>query len=97
MKVARYRAYGGPEHIEFADAPDPVAAEGMLLVKTHASSVNPVDWKIAQGFFPFNIIRAPLPYVPGHDVSGVVERASASWRKNSLASSRPSTSRRSAA
>lgn len=75
MKVARYRAYGGPENIEVAEQADPVAGDGELLVKVHASSVNPVDWKIASGHFPFNIVRPGLPYVPGFDVAGEVVRA----------------------
>ncbi len=75
MKVARYRAYGAPENIEIADAPEPTPAEGELVVKVRSTSVNPVDWKIAQGHFPMNLMKPGLPYVPGLDVSGVVERA----------------------
>lgn len=75
MKVARYRAFGAPENIEIADAPDPTPADGEIVVKVHSTSVNPVDWKIAQGHFPMNLMQPPLPYVPGLDVAGVVERA----------------------
>ena len=75
MKVARYRAYGGPENIESAEQPTPVARAGELLVKIHASSVNPVDWKMASGDFPFNILRPGLPFVPGFDVAGEVVTA----------------------
>lgn len=76
MKVARYRALGGPENIEYADQPDPVARAGEALVRVHASSVNPVDWKMARGEFPFNLMRPKLPFVPGFDLAGEVVTAS---------------------
>lgn len=88
MKVARYKAYGGPDHIEIAEQPDPVARAGELLVRVHASSVNPVDWKIAAKYFPFNIMRAGIPYVPGLDVAGVVVTAAGSFREGDRVFSR---------
>jgi NADPH:quinone reductase-like Zn-dependent oxidoreductase len=88
MKVAQYRAYGGPEQIEIADRPDPIPAEGQLLVAVRASSVNPVDWKIASGEFPFNLMSPGLPYVPGHDVAGVVLKAAGSFREGDRVFSR---------
>ncbi|MFO0626223.1 MAG: NAD(P)-dependent alcohol dehydrogenase [Polyangiales bacterium] len=75
MKVARYHTLGGPEHIEVAEQSAPTPAEGQLLVRVHATSVNPVDWKMASGAFPFNLMPPALPYVPGFDVAGEVERA----------------------
>jgi NADPH:quinone reductase-like Zn-dependent oxidoreductase len=81
MKVARYRAYGGPEQIEIAEQPDPTPREGELLVKVNATSVNPIDWKIASGKFPFTMMAPGLPYVPGHDVAGVVLRAAGAHRE----------------
>lgn len=80
MKVARYRAYGGPENVETAEQPDPTPREGELLVRVHASSVNPIDWKIASGEFPFNLMRPGLPYVPGFDVAGEVVRGAGDFK-----------------
>ena len=81
MKVACYRAYGGPENVDVTDLPEPVAGEGQLLVRVRASSVNPVDWKIARGDFPFNLVKPGLPYVPGHDVAGEVVRGAGDFRE----------------
>ncbi len=80
MKVARYRTYGTPEHVEITEQPEPTPREGELLVKVRASSVNPVDWKIAQGEFPFNVAKPGLPYVPGHDIAGEVERGAGEFK-----------------
>src|SRR5262249_33996520 len=48
----------------------PVCGEGELLVRVYASGVNPVDWKIRPG--GARVLR--LPYIPGYDISGVVEQ-----------------------
>lgn len=72
MKAVRIHAYGGAEALRFEDAPMPEIAEGDVLVRVVAASVNPVDWKIREGH-----LRQHIPYgfplTLGWDVSGVVE------------------------
>jgi NADPH:quinone reductase len=53
------------------DLPTPVPAEGQVLVRVHASGVNPLDIKIRAG----NAAHAkqPLPAVLGLDMAGTVE------------------------
>jgi NADPH:quinone reductase-like Zn-dependent oxidoreductase len=68
MKAIRIHNYGGPEVLRFEDAPRPAPGAGELLIKVHAASVNPVDWKLRAGY-----LTHPLPFIPGWDVSGVVE------------------------
>jgi NADPH:quinone reductase-like Zn-dependent oxidoreductase len=53
------------------DIPKPVAAAGQVLVRIHASGVNPLDAKIAAGKAAH--ARMPLPAVLGIDMAGVVE------------------------
>jgi len=81
MKVAQYRAYGGPEHVELAERPEPTPAPNEVLVDVRASSVNPIDWKIVSGVFPMSLMRPPLPYIPGHDIAGVVRKAAGPFRE----------------
>src|SRR5205823_10936803 len=45
---------------------------GELLIRVHAASVNPIDWKVRAGYMK-DYIPLPLPFIPGWDVSGVVE------------------------
>jgi NADPH:quinone reductase-like Zn-dependent oxidoreductase len=71
MKAVVIHSYGGPEVLKFEDTRDPVPGAGEVLVKTVATSVNPVDLKIRSGgmkdFIPLN-----FPAVLGLDVAGVV-------------------------
>jgi len=71
MRAMIYRAYGGPEQLQMADLPKPVPQAGQVLVRVLASSVNPVDWKIASGKLR-PLVSAKVPAVPGFDVAGEV-------------------------
>jgi NADPH:quinone reductase-like Zn-dependent oxidoreductase len=72
MKAAQIRSYGGPEVVEINhDAPAPVLVAGKVLIQIHAAGVNPVDWKIRQGFFQ-NMIPLTFPAILGGDFSGIV-------------------------
>lgn len=49
MKAQAITEYGGREKITLMDLPKPVAGPGEVLIRIHASGVNPVDRKIRQG------------------------------------------------
>jgi len=74
MKAVRFHAYGGPDVLIYEDAPKPEPGAGEVLVKVHATSVNPIDWKVRAGHLK-NFREYPLPFILGWDVSGVVESA----------------------
>jgi NADPH:quinone reductase-like Zn-dependent oxidoreductase len=72
MIAVRLHEYGGPERLLFEDdVPDPSLTGDAVLIKTVATSVNPIDWKIRSGArqkdFPVS-----FPAILGFDVSGVV-------------------------
>src|SRR5215470_13831860 len=71
MKAIVIHSYGGPEVLTFEEVPDPVPGTGEVVVKTVATSVNPIDFKIRSGamknFFPIT-----FPAVLGVDVAGLV-------------------------
>jgi NADPH:quinone reductase-like Zn-dependent oxidoreductase len=70
-KAIRFHDYGGPEVMRFEEIEQPAPKDGEILVRIHAVSVNPVDWKIRSGLVRkrFNL---PLPIIPGGDLSGEV-------------------------
>jgi NADPH:quinone reductase-like Zn-dependent oxidoreductase len=72
MKAVRVHNYGGPEVLRFEDAPRPTPGSGEVLIKVHAASVNAIDWKARAGYLK-DYIPLPLPFIPGWDVSGVIE------------------------
>jgi NADPH2:quinone reductase len=58
------------------DPPTPAAADGEVLVRVHASSVNPVDSAIAAGMLS-GMFEHEFPVVLGRDYAGVVEQVGA--------------------
>ena len=72
MRAVRIYQYGGPDVLRYEESvPDPVIGPDTVLIKSVATSVNPIDWKVRSGArqkdFPLT-----LPAILGKDVSGVV-------------------------
>ena len=72
MLAVRMHSYGGPESLKYEEIPRPVPQTGEILIKVHAAGVNPVDWKIRNGYLR-STANYKLPLIPGWDFSGVVE------------------------
>jgi NADPH:quinone reductase-like Zn-dependent oxidoreductase len=91
MKAVRIHGFGGPEVLEYEDTPRPEPEKDEVLIKVHASGVNPIDWKIMEGMFK----TRTLPLTPGWDFSGVVEAAGpdAAFKKGDEVFGRPDTGR----
>lgn len=79
MKAIRVHAYGGPEVLRCEDVPRPMAGPGEVLIRAVAIGVNPPDWYKRSGYRDFpkemlHLVPFPsLPFIPGSDVSGIVE------------------------
>jgi NADPH:quinone reductase-like Zn-dependent oxidoreductase len=73
MRAAVYDRFGGAEVLEVREVDDPPVGPDTVLVRTRATSVNPVDWKIREGYLQ-GAYPHHLPIVPGWDVAGVVEQ-----------------------
>jgi len=63
---------GGPEVLSLEEIDRPEAADGEVLIRVRAASVNPVDWKRRR-----SLEEDDLPAVLGVDVAGTVEVARA--------------------
>jgi NADPH:quinone reductase-like Zn-dependent oxidoreductase len=72
MKAVIAEQYGGVEVLEVNnDLPVPRVGPNGVLVKVHAASVNPVDWKLREGLL--DAVRPVVfPVIWGCDFSGVV-------------------------
>lgn len=72
MRAVIQKTVGGPEVLEVVETERPRPQAGEVLVKVHASAVNPVDVAVRSGAFP--LLGEP-PFGVGWDISGVVEEA----------------------
>ena len=71
MKAVRVLEYGGP--LVFNDVPTPTIARDEILVKVKSTAVNHIDLVKASGTVR-QILPIDLPWIPGHEFSGVVEQ-----------------------
>jgi NADPH:quinone reductase-like Zn-dependent oxidoreductase len=76
MRAVRIHRYGGPEVLSYEEAPAPQPAAGEVRVRVHAAGVNPVDWKIREGWLK-DRLNHTLPLILGWDISGEVEAVGA--------------------
>lgn len=87
MKAATARCYGSPDIIQVEDIAKPVPEADQILIKVHAASVNPLDWRTLRGS-PYLLrmgrgIGAPTPEEArlGADFAGTVEAVGANVTK----------------
>lgn len=66
--------YGGSEVVVVEEVEVPVPGRGEVLVRIEASGVNPVDWKIREGYMS-KVLPLEFPYTFGCEIAGVVEAA----------------------
>ncbi|KOV12182.1 NADPH:quinone reductase [Streptomyces sp. XY431] len=72
MRAVVQKSVGGPEVLEVVETDRPAPRGGEVLVRVHASGVNPVDVAVRSGAYP--LLGEP-PFGVGWDISGVVEVA----------------------
>ena len=73
MKAVRFDKYGGIDVLRVADVPVPEPAQGQVLVKVKAASINPGEAKIREGMFHANW-PAIFPSGEGTDLAGIVTK-----------------------
>jgi hypothetical protein len=71
MKAVRVLEYSG--QLVFNDVPTPTIARDEILVKVKSTAVNHIDLVKASGTVR-QILPIDLPWIPGHEFSGVVEQ-----------------------
>jgi NADPH:quinone reductase-like Zn-dependent oxidoreductase len=72
MRALQFRAYGGPEVLEWGEAPEPHPGPGQVRIAVRAASVNPIDWKVYTGALSGGRPMTGTGYL-GYDAAGVVD------------------------
>lgn len=71
MKAIVINHYGGKEQLKEMVFPKPLPKEDQVVIEIHATSINPIDWKVREGYLkeglPFE-----FPIILGWDAAGVV-------------------------
>jgi NADPH:quinone reductase-like Zn-dependent oxidoreductase len=71
IKAARIAQYGGSEQLKYEEAPLPDIGLGYVLAKVHYASVNPIDWKIREGYMQ-QARPVSFPLTLGQDFAGEI-------------------------
>jgi NADPH:quinone reductase-like Zn-dependent oxidoreductase len=74
MKAVQINGFGDRSVLELNDIDIPTPLENEVLIKVKSASVNPVDWKIREGYLQ-PMLNHTLPLTLGWDVSGEVVAA----------------------
>lgn len=72
MRAIRVHEHGDADVLTLESIPRPEPRADELLVRVRAAGVNPIDWMVREGYTD-DALAPSLPYVPGWDLSGVVE------------------------
>jgi NADPH:quinone reductase-like Zn-dependent oxidoreductase len=70
MKAVRVNQWGSSEAANVEDIECPQPQEGEVLVRVKAVSINPIDWKIREGYLQDFV---SLPTTLGSDIAGDIE------------------------
>ena len=69
MRAVRFHRHGGPDVLQYEEAPDPAVAPGRALVRVRACALNHLDLWERRGL---DRLKLPLPHISGSDVAGEV-------------------------
>lgn len=71
MKAITIKEFGGIEKLIFDEIPNPKPASNEVLIELIYTSVNPVDWKIREGYLK-NRLPHQFPLILGWDAAGKI-------------------------
>lgn len=73
MRAVVIDEYGNKDKLHMENIEIPEIADDEVLVEVKATSVNPIDWKLREGYLA-EMIPLKFPIVLGWDVAGVITR-----------------------
>jgi NADPH:quinone reductase-like Zn-dependent oxidoreductase len=74
MKAIIFHQHGGPEVLQYTDAPVPTPRANEVLVRVRACALNHLDLWVRGGL---PNVPIPLPHIPGSDIAGEIAQIGA--------------------
>lgn len=71
MKAIVIEQYGGIEELKEREVERPQINDDQVLLEIHATSINPIDWKLREGYLK-EMLPFEFPIILGWDAAGVV-------------------------
>ncbi|MFG6113962.1 NADP-dependent oxidoreductase [Halobacillus sp. MO56] len=71
MKAIVIDNYGDKEQLKMREIDKPEITDDQVLVELHATSINPIDWKLREGYLK-EMLDFDFPIVLGWDLAGIV-------------------------
>lgn len=74
MRAIVINQYGSLEKLTEQDVPMPEIKDDQVLLEIHATSINPIDWKVRYGYLK-EMLPFTFPVTLGWDAAGIVREA----------------------
>lgn len=72
MQAIVIEAYGSSDQLIEKEVPIPTIKDNQVLVELHATSINPIDWKLREGYLQENL-PFEFPIILGWDAAGIIK------------------------
>ncbi|MDQ0205728.1 NADP-dependent oxidoreductase [Alkalicoccobacillus murimartini] len=96
MKAVVINQYGNKEELKEQEVPNPQPGKDQVIVKLEATSINPIDWKLREGYLK-GMFDWEFPIILGWDAAGVISEVGSDvtkWKVGDRVFSRPDTTRK---
>ncbi|MFT9214211.1 NADP-dependent oxidoreductase [Liquorilactobacillus ghanensis] len=96
MKAIGFYQYGSAKELQEIELPLPHPDSKQVVVKLKATSINPIDWKLRQGYLQ-QMFKWQFPIVVGWDAAGVITEVGSEvtdWHVGDEVLARPDTTSR---
>ncbi|KRL58550.1 hypothetical protein FC69_GL000202 [Latilactobacillus fuchuensis DSM 14340 = JCM 11249] len=96
MQAVVINQYGDEHQLEMATLPIPTLGAHQVLVQVKATSINPIDWKLREGYLQ-KMFDWPFPIVLGWDLAGIITQVGVDvtdWQVGDEVFARPDTTNR---
>lgn len=95
MKAVVIENYGSKDELKEMEVPNPVPTAHQVVVEVKATSINPIDWKLREGYLK-QMMPWQFPIILGWDVAGVITEVGSEvtdWKVGDEVFARPDTTR----